>query len=96
MKTIVFQGDSITDCGRNKEAEINTPGHLGLGYVNGIASRLLLETDAPYLAPVPHRGKRCDSAMIAHVLDFLASIRPESREELERITWENAVRFYRL
>ena len=58
--------------------------------------RLLVETDAPYLAPVPHRGKRCDSAMIAHVLDFLASIRPESREELERITWENAVRFYRL
>ena len=50
----------------------------------------------PYLAPVPHRGKRCDSAMISHVLDFLASIRPESREELERITWENACRLYRL
>jgi TatD DNase family protein len=60
------------------------------------ADRLLVETDAPYLAPVPHRGKRCDSAMISHVLDFLASIRPESREELERITWENALRFYNL
>jgi TatD DNase family protein len=60
------------------------------------ADRLLVETDAPYLAPVPHRGKRCDSAMISHVLDFLAPIRPESREELERITWENALRFYNL
>ena len=60
------------------------------------ADRLLVETDAPYLAPVPHRGKRCDSAMISHVLDFLATIRPESREELERITWENALRFYNL
>ena len=46
MKTIVFQGDSITDCGRNREADINTPGHLGLGYVNSIAGRLLLDDPA--------------------------------------------------
>jgi lysophospholipase L1-like esterase len=41
MNTILFQGDSITDCGRNREAAVNTPGHMGNGYVNLITSELL-------------------------------------------------------
>ncbi|MBE6366349.1 MAG: lysophospholipase [Lentisphaerae bacterium] len=42
MKTILFQGDSITDCGRSREAEINRPAHLGYGYPNFVSGRLLL------------------------------------------------------
>ena len=42
MRTILFQGDSITDCRRDREAEVNMPWHLGYGYANMISSRLLL------------------------------------------------------
>ena len=42
MKTILFQGDSITDCRRDREAEVNLPWHLGYGYSNLVSSRLLL------------------------------------------------------
>lgn len=44
--------------------------------------RLLLETDAPYMAPVPHRGKRCDSSMIADTAARIAEIRGISVEHL--------------
>ena len=43
MKTILFQGDSITDCSRNRESAINMPAHLGYGYPNLISGKLLLE-----------------------------------------------------
>lgn len=43
MKTILFQGDSITDCRRDREAEVNLPWHLGYGYSNLVSSRLLLD-----------------------------------------------------
>ena len=42
------------------------------------ADRLLVETDAPYLAPVPHRGRRNEPAWVAHVVDVLAAVRGES------------------
>lgn len=58
--------------------------------------RLMVETDAPYMAPVPHRGKRCDSRMIVNILDVLAEVRGTTREDLERLTWENAFRFFGL
>ena len=40
---------------------------------------LLLETDAPYMAPVPYRGKRCDSSMIAKTAERIAEIPPDAR-----------------
>ncbi len=58
------------------------------------AERLLVETDAPYLAPRPVRGSRCEPAMVAHTLGLLAEIRGEPREEVERATAENAVRLF--
>lgn len=58
--------------------------------------RLLLETDAPYLAPVPLRGQRCDSSMIRHTADTVAALRGIATEELLRITADNAKRLYRL
>lgn len=50
------------------------------------ADRIIVETDCPYLAPVPHRGRRNEPAYIGHVLDKLAKIRGWSREEAERRT----------
>ena len=56
--------------------------------------RLLLETDAPYLSPVPLRGKRNDSRNIKYVAEKIAEIRGMSAEEILEITCENAKRFY--
>ena len=56
--------------------------------------RLLIETDAPYLAPVPHRGKRCHSGLLPHTLAALAEIRGISVEEAAKLTLTNAKRFY--
>ena len=56
--------------------------------------RILLETDCPYLAPVPHRGKRNSSLFLPYVVEELASIKGISREEVERITMENALRVF--
>jgi TatD DNase family protein len=55
--------------------------------------RLLIETDAPFLAPVPHRGKTGEPAMVADTAAFLAKLRGEDEEELRRRTAEN---FHRL
>ncbi len=56
--------------------------------------RLLLETDAPYMAPVPFRGKRCDSSMILYSAEKIASLRNIGIQELLDITCENAKRYY--
>lgn len=55
---------------------------------------LVLETDAPYLAPVPHRGKRNESAYTALVAQKLADVKQVSLEELASITTENSVRLF--
>ncbi|GEO17742.1 TatD family hydrolase [Microvirga aerophila] len=55
--------------------------------------RLLVETDAPYLAPVPHRGKTNEPAYVAHTAQTLADVVRVSASEIARITSEN---FYRL
>ena len=50
------------------------------------AERIIVETDCPYLAPVPHRGRRNEPAYVTHVLDKLAEIRGWSRAEAEART----------
>jgi TatD DNase family protein len=55
--------------------------------------RLLVETDAPYLAPVPERGKRNEPAFVAHTARFVAGLKGIDEETLARATTEN---FYRL
>lgn len=57
------------------------------------ADRLLIETDAPFLAPVPKRGKPCEPAYVAHTARFLAQLRGEGADELAAYTTAN---FYRL
>jgi TatD DNase family protein len=53
------------------------------------ADRLLIETDSPFLAPVPHRGKTCEPAYVADTAQYLADLRGESLEELGERTTEN-------
>lgn len=59
-------------------------------------SQLMIETDAPYLAPVPHRGKRNEPAFVVEVLKLIADLKEISSEEADRATTENAVRFFGL
>lgn len=56
--------------------------------------RFMLETDCPYMAPVPFRGKRCDSSMIAYTAEKASEIKGLDVQELVDITCENAMRFY--
>ena len=51
--------------------------------------RLLVETDAPFLAPVPHRGKRNEPSFVADTAAMLADLKGVSTEELARITSDN-------
>lgn len=53
------------------------------------AERLLIETDSPFLAPVPHRGKPCEPAYVADTARFLAELRSESLEQLCTYTSQN-------
>lgn len=53
------------------------------------ADRLLIETDAPFLAPVPHRGKTCEPAFVADTARFLADLRGVSIEDLAAETSHN-------
>ena len=59
-------------------------------------SRLVLETDCPYLAPVPYRGKRNCSLYLPRVVQAIAEIKGITAEEVQAETWENACRLYRI
>ncbi|MCA9039163.1 MAG: TatD family hydrolase [Planctomycetaceae bacterium] len=58
--------------------------------------RLLIETDAPYLAPVPNRGKRNEPAFVKHTCSVLAEIHNKTTEEMAEITTRNARELFRL
>lgn len=56
--------------------------------------RLLVETDAPFLAPVPHRGRTCEPAFVADTCAFLAALRGTSTEALADVTGANFFRLF--
>ena len=56
--------------------------------------RLLIETDCPYMAPEPYRGKRCDSSMLPRVAERLAEIRGTTAQEIAASTCRNAKRLF--
>ena len=58
--------------------------------------RIVIETDSPYMAPVPMRGKRNESAYVAFVLNRIAEIYGISEDEADRRTTANALRIFRL
>jgi TatD DNase family protein len=57
-------------------------------------NRLLVETDAPYLAPVPHRGRRNEPAFVAHTAAALAELKGVPVNELAQATTENFFRLF--
>ena len=56
--------------------------------------RMMVETDAPYLTPVPFRGKRNDSGYVHLVAEKIAQLKGLPAEQVERQTWENGIRFF--
>ncbi len=58
--------------------------------------RMLIETDSPYLSPVPMRGKRNDSRNLCYVVEKIAEVKGISTEEVEKITMENGKRLFRI
>lgn len=58
--------------------------------------RIVLETDCPYLAPVPYRGQRNSSLYLPYVAEALAQIKGKHREEVREAVWENGMRLYRM
>ncbi|MFH0777472.1 MAG: TatD family hydrolase [Candidatus Eisenbacteria bacterium] len=57
---------------------------------------LVLETDCPYLTPVPHRGKRNEPAYVSLVLDALAALKRMPRDEVDKVTTSNARELFRI
>mgnify|MGYP002236169690 FL=1 len=57
--------------------------------------RLVLETDSPYLAPVPYRGKRNESAYLVKVAEKLSEVYDVSFSEIGRVTSENALKVFK-
>ncbi|MGF1546848.1 MAG: TatD family hydrolase [Thiotrichales bacterium] len=57
--------------------------------------RMLVETDSPYLAPVPHRGKTNEPAYVRHVAEYIATLRGVAVEEIAERTTENFFRLFR-
>jgi TatD DNase family protein len=58
--------------------------------------RLLIETDSPFLSPVPFRGRRNEPARVVRVAEVVAELRGMSTEDIGEATWHNASRFYQL
>jgi TatD DNase family protein len=69
-------------------------GHISNVALNLIPDRILVETDCPYLAPVPHRGKRNEPLFVGDTARFLASIRHVSEQELASVTSANFNRVF--
>ncbi len=66
-------------------------------FINQISiNNIVLETDSPYLSPVPFRGKRNESSYIKYVLSKLSELYGISEEELAKLTTENSKKFFRI
>jgi TatD DNase family protein len=57
-------------------------------------AKLLIETDAPFLTPVPRRGRRNEPAFVAYIADKIAEIHMTTREQVAEITAANAARLF--
>lgn len=58
------------------------------------ADQMLVETDSPFLAPVPHRGQKCEPAFVADTAAFVAELRGETPEELGEVTTANFFKLF--
>jgi TatD DNase family protein len=71
------------------------PGHMAAVARAVPMGSFMLETDAPYLAPMPHRGTRCEPAHLCHTGQFIATLRGVSAETLAAETRQTAEQFFR-
>jgi TatD DNase family protein len=60
------------------------------------SDKLLIETDCPYMTPVPYRGQRCDSSFIPYTAQVIAEVRGVTAQEILDITRENANKLFGL
>ncbi len=58
--------------------------------------RLLIETDSPWLAPAPYRGKENEPMLLHHIASEIASLRGITYEEVSKITYENTCKLFRI
>lgn len=58
--------------------------------------RLMIETDSPYMAPVPHRGERNHSGNVVHICQKLAELKGLDLDQCSKITLENGRQFFRI
>ncbi len=108
-KDKLFKGIFHCFSGSNEEAKklIEYGFYLGIGGVltyknSGLdkaiedidLKHIVLETDAPYLAPVPHRGKRNESAFLRHVAEKLAELKQCSLHEVAEVTTQNSIHIF--
>lgn len=94
---------SFSDSPENLQKSLNEGFYIG---VNGLATfadiplppldRILLETDSPFLAPVPHRGEVDEPAFVKNIANFLAIHYQSTFEEVAKITTENAERLFKI
>ena len=61
---------------------------------NTSLEHLLLETDTPYLAPVPHRGKRNEPSFVKHTAEKIAELKGTAVDEIGRVTTQNAKKLF--
>jgi TatD DNase family protein len=91
MQRIVAMGSSVSFTGivtfKNAQSVRETVNATPL-------DRLMLETDCPYLAPMPYRGKRCEPAYVKEIAELVAQVKDCSPEELSGVTCENAANFF--
>lgn len=80
-------GGSLTF--KNAKKAVKVVEEIGLEHI-------VIETDAPYLTPVPHRGERNDSSYLKYVVDKIAEIKDVSSEEVADITCQNAKKLFRI
>jgi TatD DNase family protein len=59
------------------------------------ADQMLVETDSPFLAPVPHRGQKCEPAFVADTAAFVAQLRDEEVAQLAEATTANFFRLFK-
>ena len=94
-------GDNVLEAGLARDAYVSFSGMVTFKSWSNIEAiravpvdRLLVETDAPYLAPVPYRGKRNEPAFVAKVAERVADVRGMTLDELIHTTTANAVRCF--
>jgi TatD DNase family protein len=94
-------GERVLRAGLDRDAYFSFSGMItfkswkGVDAVQAVPTeRLLVETDAPYLAPVPHRGQRNEPAFVVRVAERLAELRGSTVEDMISSTTANAVRLF--